>query len=411
MTKLSIIIPCYNEGLTISQLIQKVQRVNLPADWTKEILIIDDASTDKTNNILTTFSQTAKIVIKEKNEGKGSALKEGFRLISGDYILIQDADLEYDPEDYPALLDPIIRGETEIVFGSRNLRNDNKPTNQIFKYGGLALTKLFNLLFQTSFTDITSCYKIFPKKYIPHLLALPSNDFVYDGVELTHALSKLGVIKEVPIHYQGRSKKEGKKISGKDAIKFAWAMFKIKTDPDDRIRRWRERKVLKYIKPEAVVLDLGCGQNFHFLKMIKNRIRFGYGLDKKVLPNEDDKLKILNYDFDTGETWPLPTPSLDQVFLLAVLEHLNHPERALEKIYCSLKDGGELFLTTPTPTAKPLLEFLAFKVGAIDALEIKDHKHYFSKKELQESLKEIGFREIRHHYFELGLNQLVTAKK
>ncbi len=223
---LSIIIPSYNEEKTIKEVIKKVNSVSLPKTWRKEIIVVDDDSKDKTKEILKEL-KGIKVIFKEKNEGKGSALKEGFKIANGDYLLIQDADLEYDPNDYPRLLEPLIENKTKIVFGSRLLKKDNIPYSKIFFYGGISLTKVFNFLFKANLTDIFTCYKIFPREFIPKLMELPSNDFVFDAVELTYTLHRKNKILEIPITYKSRSKEEGKKIKWTDGFKCFLAMINI----------------------------------------------------------------------------------------------------------------------------------------------------------------------------------------
>jgi dolichol-phosphate mannosyltransferase len=225
--KLSIVIPCYNEEKYINHVIKRVKEVKLPDSVNREIIIVNDGSTDKTKQLLDSYADII-VIHKVKNEGKGSAVKLGLQSVKGDYVIIQDADLEYDPNDYTKMLQPILDGKANVVFGSRNLKLDNHPYSRMFYYGGALMSRLFNILFGTSFTDIFSCYKMFPAHAINHIIALPSDDFAFDGIELTYSLVQLGRIKEVPISYIGRSKEEGKKIGILDGLWFLLAMFRIK---------------------------------------------------------------------------------------------------------------------------------------------------------------------------------------
>ena len=228
MPKLSIVIPCYNEEKTIKKILKKVTKAKLPMVWEREIIVVDDGSKDNTKEILKTLKNKIKLIFKEKNEGKGAALKKGFKAVTGDYILIQDADLEYNPDDYIKLLQPILNNKTKIVFGSRNLKKGNIRFNWLYFYGNLFLSEVFNLLFGTKFTDVSTCYKLFPKKVIPELIQLSGNDFVFDVIELTYQLTKEGKIIEVPINYKARTKKEGKKINWRHGVKCLILMLKIK---------------------------------------------------------------------------------------------------------------------------------------------------------------------------------------
>ena len=184
--KLSIIIPVYNERATIQEILDKVASAPIPAGWEREVIVIDDGSTDGTREILKKIGNTAKVIYREENGGKGAALKDGFKAVTGDYVLIQDADAEYDPADYPALLKPIIEGKSQIVFGSRTLSHNLVPLNRIYFYGGLLVTKIFNLLFRTKLTDLATCYKVFPIEYAKKMVDMyDSDDFVFDVVEIS----------------------------------------------------------------------------------------------------------------------------------------------------------------------------------------------------------------------------------
>ena len=221
MKKLSIIIPCYNEEKTIEELLNKVIDVELPENWKKEIIVVDDGSTDNTKNILKKYKDKVKIIFKNKNEGKGAALKEGLKHVTGDYILIQDADLEYDPNDYIKLLEPINKNEAQIVIGVRKFNKFN-----LFYFGGKILTKIFNLFLGSNFSDNATCYKLFPRKLIPQILKYKENDFSFDNVCLSYELFKSGLkIKEIEINYNPR--KEGKKIKIKDGFIVLFKIFDI----------------------------------------------------------------------------------------------------------------------------------------------------------------------------------------
>jgi glycosyltransferase involved in cell wall biosynthesis len=214
--RLSILIPCYNEEKNIEELLNMVLRAYIPPNWEKEIIVIDDGSTDKTKDILNKYKQRheniLKIVFKDKNEGKGAAIKEGFKYVTGDYILLQDADLEYNPSDYKKLLEPIDKNEAQIVIGVRNFNSF-----RLFYFGGIVLTKIFNFFIGSNFSDNATCYKVFPTNLIKNLLSYKENNFVFDNVCISYELFKSGLqIKEVKISYNPRI--EGKKIKIKDGF-------------------------------------------------------------------------------------------------------------------------------------------------------------------------------------------------
>ena len=228
--KLSVIVPCYNEQGTIKQIINKVQNVSL--QFEKEIIIVDDSSEDNTRKILeNNFSNTRniKIFYHNKNLGKGSAIKTAKKYISGDIIIIQDADLEYDPEDYHKLISPIINNNSKIVYGSRVLNQKRYSasgfTSKLRVFGNHLLTIISNYLNNQKLTDAHTCYKVFHKEVFDKI-NLEENDFAFCP-EVTTKISKLGYeIIEIPINYNGRNYDEGKKIKLIDAFRASKTLIK-----------------------------------------------------------------------------------------------------------------------------------------------------------------------------------------
>jgi glycosyltransferase involved in cell wall biosynthesis len=219
MSKLSIVVPVYNERGTIRDILFRIEKAALPVGWTKEIIVVDDGSTDGTREALTEYKEPFKVIFAARNGGKGAALKLGFKAASGDYIIVQDADSEYDPGEYGALLQPIVEGRAEVVFGSRVLGRNKVPLSRVYFYGGLLVTKIYNMFMGTRLTDVATCYKVFPRKYLPELIAQPSNDFVYDVIEMTYVLGRHERILEVPVSYASRAHAEGKKINWKHGVR------------------------------------------------------------------------------------------------------------------------------------------------------------------------------------------------
>jgi glycosyltransferase involved in cell wall biosynthesis len=221
--KISVVIPVYNEVQTIKEIVARVREVELE----KEIIIVDDYSTDGTREHLREINQAnenVKVLYHDHNQGKGAALRTGFQAITGDIVIIQDADLEYDPREYPLLLAPIVDGRADVVYGSRFLAGPHRVLFFWHYVGNKFLTLLSNMFTNLNLTDIETCYKVFKKEIIAEI-KLKSNRFGFEP-EFTAKIAKKGFrIYETPISYSGRTYAEGKKISWKDGIKAVFAIL------------------------------------------------------------------------------------------------------------------------------------------------------------------------------------------
>ncbi len=226
--KISIVIPVFNEEETIGQIIGAVNRAKV-FGLKKEIIVVDDCSTDKTGAILSKLSKKeVKVLSHPRNKGKGAALRTGLGVVTGDIIIIQDADLEYDPADYSRLLEPILKNKAEVVYGSRFVGQDPHRVLYFWHYlGNKFLTLFSNMLTNLNLTDMETGYKVFTRPVIDKILPqLRSNDFGIEP-EITARISKLKVpIYEVGIAYYGRTYQEGKKINWKDGLLAFWYVFK-----------------------------------------------------------------------------------------------------------------------------------------------------------------------------------------
>lgn len=225
--KLSVIIPVYNEEKTVLTILEKLAKVKA----VKEIIAVDDGSSDKTLQILNKFS-SKRIkgkrleVVHKKNGGKGSAIRLGLTKVTGDYVLIQDADLEYDPADIPALLEPIKKGSAEVVYGSRFL---GPHLNLLYWHlvGNRFINFVANILYNTTLSDLETCYKLLPTQLFREL-DIKAHGFDLEP-EITCKILRRGIrIFEVPITYVGRDFSEGKKITWVDGIEAVWVILKIR---------------------------------------------------------------------------------------------------------------------------------------------------------------------------------------
>ncbi len=224
--KISIVIPVYNEVKTIDEIIRRVQQVDLK----KEVIIVDDGSIDGTCELLKEISQSqedVRVIFHNYNQGKGSALRTGFATVTGDVIIIQDADLEYDPREYTKLLEPILDGRGDVVYGSRFLGGPHRVLFFWHYIGNRFLTLLSNILTNLNLSDMETCYKVF-RRQVLNEITLKSNRFGFEP-EFTAKVAKKGFrIYEVPISYSGRTYAEGKKITWRDGITALFYIFWFK---------------------------------------------------------------------------------------------------------------------------------------------------------------------------------------
>lgn len=225
--KVSVIVPVYNEEATLEEILSRVQAVALPEGLSREIVVVNDGSKDRTAEILSRFSgQPDMIIVHQSNQGKTGALLTGFKNATGDVFLVQDADLEYDPGQYPNLLRPILEGRTQVVYGSRFLGRIHgmEPIN---RWANTVSNWTVRLLYGVPLTDINTCYKVFARRVFEGM-AITSTHFGFDTEFTIKAMRRGYTIEEIGIEYTARSRKAGKKIKWSTALNMFWQIIKYR---------------------------------------------------------------------------------------------------------------------------------------------------------------------------------------
>ncbi|MCC6639837.1 MAG: glycosyltransferase family 2 protein [Deltaproteobacteria bacterium] len=225
MKQLSVVIPCYNERSTLEALLARVRACGV-ADL--EIVVVDDCSTDGTRELLQggLEKQADRVIYHDRNQGKGAALRTGFAAVTGDIVLVQDADLEYDPKEYPRLLRPIVEGQADVVFGSRFTGGEAHRVLYFWHYlGNRFLTLLSNAMTNLNLTDMEVCYKVFRREVLERI-CIEEDRFGFEP-EITAKVARQGCrVFEVGISYSGRTYHEGKKIGWRDGVRAVWCILK-----------------------------------------------------------------------------------------------------------------------------------------------------------------------------------------
>ncbi|PLX23276.1 MAG: glycosyl transferase [Ignavibacteria bacterium] len=224
---LSIIIPCYNEEGTILELLRRVETTDI-GDVRKQLVIVDDGSTDSTPALLREHAGDHTLIFSEQNAGKGAAIRRGLEAVTGDIVIIQDADLEYNPDNYADLIAPILAGESRVVYGSRERNAANRTHSGMSYYaGGKFLSALTNLLYGSRITDEPTCYKVFDAALL-RSIPLTCTRFEFCPEVTAKVLRRGHDIAEIPIDYFPRKKNEGKKIRLRDGVEAVWTLLKFR---------------------------------------------------------------------------------------------------------------------------------------------------------------------------------------
>ena len=396
---LSVIVPCYNERATVAELLRRVKEV--PID--KEIIVVDDKSTDGSRDVVAALSQQwpeIRHILQPVNMGKGAALRRGIEEARGEIVIIQDADLEYDPDEYPKLIQPIVDGHADVVFGSRFEGYPRRVMLYWHRLGNTFLTHLSNMTTNLDLTDMETCYKVFRREVIQSI-RLQSNRFGFEP-EVTAKVAKRGYrIFEVPISYYGRDYWEGKKINWKDGFSAIWTILKYglfddgssepptyktlrRLDSLKQYNKWIWERVRPYVGQR--VLEVGAGSG--------TMTRFLYGRDLIVATDKEtpyiDRLRnqfrrrpgsiIERCDLDSDHALDLSRYGFDTVTCINVLEHTDDDVAALRRAQQILVPGGRVIVFVPA--GKDLYGELDRGVG---------HQRRYEADELREKLRQSGF--------------------
>ncbi|MBV8518524.1 MAG: glycosyltransferase [Acidobacteria bacterium] len=408
---LSVIVPCYNERATVAELLRRVREV--PVD--KEIVVIDDQSTDGSRDVVASLGwPELRHILQPVNMGKGAAIRRGIAEARGEIVLIQDADLEYDPEEYPKLIQPIVDGHADVVFGSRFEGYPRRVMLFWHRMGNTFLTFLSNMTTNLDLTDMETCYKVFRRDVIQSI-TLRSNRFGIEP-EITAKVARRGYrIFEVPISYYGREYWEGKKINWKDGFSAIWTILRYglfedrASEPRTYLQLRRRARLHKYnawvwerLQPWVGqrVLEAGAGSG--------TMTRFFYGRELIVAADKEqpyyDRLRnafrrrpgifVERLDLESDSALALAHYRFDTVTCINVLEHTADDVGALRRAHELLVPGGRVLVFVP---ADPAL------FGSMD--RGIGHLRRYTKEELVAKLQQAGF-EVEHVSFQNRVGRL-----
>lgn len=363
---LSIIIPVFNEVSTLESILKKVIEAPLPEGIGKEIIIVDDGSSDGTHKLYPEIEKrVAKVLIHEVNQGKGAALRTGIKAATGDFLIVQDADLEYDPNEYIRLIEPLLEDRADVVYGSRFLSEKGRRVLYFWHtVGNQCLTLLSNMFTDLNLTDMETCYKMFRRSVIQDI-KIEENRFGFEP-EITAKLAKKRVrFYEIGISYNGRTYEEGKKIGIRDLFRAVYCIirYSVFSRSEDVGKQTLERMetyggyadyIIQHLRPHFGdrALEFGAGigtiahRNLDRERLFVTEYNEGYMDTLHRLFDPLDHVSVHQMDIAN----PLPElleEEIDTVYSSNVLEHIKDDEAAMDGVYQLLKPGGRFVFLVP----------------------------------------------------------------
>jgi glycosyltransferase involved in cell wall biosynthesis len=400
--KLSIIVPVFNEVSTIAEILRRVAAVEVGVE--KEVIVVDDGSTDGTREVLKRIEGITRI-FQEKNRGKGAAISTALGAVTGDVVLIQDADLEYDPAEYPTLLAPILEGRADVVYGSRFLGSPRRVLLFWHTAGNKFLTLMSNMLTNLNLTDMETGYKVFLAEILQKI-PLRSDGFDFEP-EVTARIARRRLrIYEVPISYAGRTYAEGKKIHWKDGIAALWAILRYNLIDDSpagektlrrvsyltRYNNWLWEQVAPFIGQRVLEVGAGIGTMTRYLlgrdMVVATDVSPIYLERLKATFEGHPDVVVKPLDAAAPLAEGLQAFNLDTILCLNVLEHIEDDEAALKGFAALLAPGGRVVLIIPA---------LKRLYGEID--KAIGHYRRYQKGEIEEKLRRAGFHIEETRFF------------